>query len=589
MKRFFLFLFLFNLLNASVWAQSGSDWQSKVSGEVRTALERGEKTDLLIAFREQADLSYARQLKTKLEKAEFVYEQLLQTASRSQARAIQVLREHNARINSYHLVNAIAIESADPALIPLLAKMPEIRSISIDPWVRFQEPVQETGIVAPRNTVEWGVERINAPLVWAMGYTGQGITIGGADTGYDWTHPALQAKYRGWDAGSGTVQHPYNWHDAIHALSPLSDSTANPCGLDAATPCDDGIHGTHTMGTMTGDDEMGNQIGVAPGARWVGCRNMERGNGKPSTYIECFQWFLAPTNENGQEANPAMAPHVINNSWYCSVSEGCTDLAVNELMREAVINLKAAGIVVVVSNGNFGAQGCSTTYGPPAYFEESFSVGATRPDDTLSNFSSRGPVMIDGSNRIKPNVTAPGSFVRSSFPGGTYEYLSGTSMAGPHVAGLVALILSARPDLAGNVELIEHIVEQTAVFKSDPNNCGIDGELRPNNAYGWGRVDALQALNMILEEVSPTQDPRLLTTTVRPNPTTGEVVFDLQNLTGATSLAIYSTDGKLVYHKNWTTQNRDWLSVSLENEQRGFYFWQITSAQGTVSGKLVKE
>ena len=589
MKRFFLFLFLFNLLNASVWAQSGSDWQSKVSGEVRTALERGEKTDLLIAFREQADLSYARQLKTKLEKAEFVYEQLLQTASRSQARAIQVLRGHNARINSYHLVNAIAIESADPALIPLLAKMPEIRSISIDPWVRFQEPVQETGIVAPRNTVEWGVERINAPLVWAMGYTGQGITIGGADTGYDWTHPALQAKYRGWDAGSGTVEHPYNWHDAIHALSPLSDSTANPCGLDTATPCDDGIHGTHTMGTMTGDDEMGNQIGVAPGARWVGCRNMERGNGKPSTYIECFQWFLAPTDQNGQEANPAMAPHVINNSWYCSVSEGCTDLAVNELMREAVINLKAAGIVVVVSNGNFGAQGCRTTYGPPAYFEESFSVGATRPDDTLSNFSSRGPVLIDGSNRIKPNVTAPGSFVRSSFPGGTYEYLSGTSMAGPHVAGLVALILSARPDLAGNVELIEQIVEQSAVYKIDPDNCGIDGTQRPNNAYGWGRVDALQALNMILEEVSPTQDPGLLTTTVRPNPTTGEVVFDLQNLTGATSLAIYSTDGKLVYYKNWTTQNRDWLSVSLENEQRGFYFWQITSAQGTVSGKLVKE
>lgn len=590
MKRFFLLLCLLNLANASVSGQTNPDWRHKVSPAVQAAIDHGEKADLLVAFQEQADLRGAQNLKTKSAKARFVYHQLLQTASSSQSRAICLLRQKDARINSFFLVNAIAVEAANPSMIALLAELPEVRSISIDPWVPFQEPFLEQNAVTPRNAIEWGVERINAPLVWAMGYTGQGITIGGADTGYDWQHPALQSKYRGWNTDNSTATHDYNWHDAMHDVSPLSpDTTVNACGFDLSSPCDDGFHGTHTMGTMTGDDGMGNQIGVAPGAQWIGCRNMERGNGKPSSYIECFQWFLAPTDLNGLNANPELAPHVINNSWSCPIAEGCTDLTVNELLRETIINLKASGVVVVVSNGNSGRNGCNTTNGPPAYFEESFSVGSTRFDDTLSNFSSRGPVTIDGSNRIKPNVTAPGSLIRSSFPGGNYQFLSGTSMAGPHVAGLVALILSARPDLAGDVELIEHIVEQSAVYKIDTSNCGIDGTLRPNNAYGWGRVDALEALNMILEEVSTTQEPPVFSATVSPNPTKGELLFDLQNITGAATLTIYGTDGKLVFTTNRTIQNREQLSVSLANERPGFYFWQVTTAEGSVSGKVVKE
>lgn len=591
MKRYLplllLFLCIFNLLSA----QGHANWRDKISPELQLAFDRGEKKDVLVAFGERADLRAARQLRTKSEKAHFVYEQLLQTAARTQARTIRILRERHASINSFFLVNAIAVEAADPALIQLLAEMPEVSGIGLDPWVHFQEPVVEnSAAIAQRNGVEWGVERINAPLVWAMGYTGQGITVGGADTGYDWQHPALQGKYRGWNADTGTASHDYNWHDAIHEVSPLTtDSTNNPCGLNANIPCDDGIHGTHTMGTMTGDDDMGNQIGVAPGARWVGCRNMERGNGKPSTYIECFQWFLAPTNLDNMDANPDLAPHVINNSWYCGESEGCTDLTINELLREAVINLKASGVVVVVSNGNFGGQGCASTYGPPAYFEESFSIGSTRFNDTLSGFSSRGPVIIDGSNRIKPNVSAPGSDVRSSIPGGGYVNLSGTSMAGPHVVGLVALILSARPDLAGNVELIEQIVEETSVFKIDPDNCGdVDGNQRPNNAYGWGRVDALAALNATLAAV-PVQEPIAVSAQVWPNPTRNEVLFDLQHIQGTCTLDLYSTDGRLVYSKTWTVQNRDWLPVSLVHEPPGVYFWQVKTKQGQLSGKIVRE
>ncbi len=147
-----------------------------------------------------------------------------------------------------------------------------------------------------------------------MGYSGQGVVVGGQDTGYDWDHPALVGAYRGWDGS--TVSHDYHWHDAIHGNDPHT-SPGNPCGYDLPEPCDDRGHGTHTMGTVLGDDGGRNQIGVAPGAQWIGCRNMDRGYGQPATYLECFEFFLAPYPVGGRlhRAIPDLAPDVTNNSW----------------------------------------------------------------------------------------------------------------------------------------------------------------------------------------------------------------------------------------------------------------------------------
>ncbi len=152
--------------------------------------------------------------------------------------------------------------------------------------------------------------------MWAAGYTGQGAVIGGQDTGYDWDHPALKNQYRGWNGAS--ADHDYNWHDAIHV-------TGSICGANSPEPCDDDDHGTHTMGTMVGDDGLGNQIGMAPGARWIGCRNMNDGVGTPATYTECYEWFIAPYPVGGtpDQGDPSKAPDVINNSWGCPPSEGC--------------------------------------------------------------------------------------------------------------------------------------------------------------------------------------------------------------------------------------------------------------------------
>ncbi|MFN8304149.1 MAG: S8 family peptidase [Saprospiraceae bacterium] len=590
-----IFLTLTLLLSAfAVSAQNPSDWRAKLSPEVRSAFDRNQTADVLVVFFEQADLSGARQLHGKNARSRFVFNRLQQTAERSQANARRMLRQRGARSNSYYLVNAISIEQADGETLRLLADLPEVKSIALDPWVQMPPPFVEDNVVNQRNTVEWGVEKINAPAVWAMGYTGQGITVGGADTGYEWGHPVIQSHYRGWNA-NGPADHNYNWHDAIHDLSPLNGDTTNnplnnPCGLNSGQPCDDNNHGTHTMGTMVGDDGAGNQTGVAPGAKWVGCRNMERGWGKPSSYIECFEWFLAPTDINGQNPDPSKSPDVINNSWYCADIEGCTDLTINELLHTAVINLKAAGVVVVVSNGNNGGI-CSTTDGPPAYFEESFSVGATRSNDTIAGFSSRGPVIIDGSLRNKPNVSAPGVSVRSSVRGGGYANFSGTSMAGPHVVGLVALMFSANPELRGEVELVEDIIEQTSVFLADTLDCGTNslGASRPNHAYGWGRVDALAAVNVALSVDTGQPLSQSAQVTVSPNPTSDEVTFFLENFEGKTTINLYSVNGQRLLSTSFVPKKRELYPLSLRQLPAGIYLYEISAENGTTSGKIMKQ
>jgi subtilisin family serine protease len=190
-----------------------------------------------------------------------------------------------------------------------------------------------------------------------------------------------------------------------------------------------------------------------------------------------------------------MAPHVINNSWSCPEKEGCNPDNF-DLLNEAVYNLRQAGIVVVSSAGNDGS-GCGTIITPPAIFDESFVVGAIGSDDTIAGFSSRGPVMVDSSSRTKPDVVAPGIWINSSIPGSTYGVKSGTSMAGPHVTGLVALLISAVPELAGQVSTIEHIIESSARVMTTNQDCGdITGQTIPNNTYGYGIVNALEAVRL---------------------------------------------------------------------------------------------
>lgn len=579
MMRFSLFIVLC-LLSGALIAQPSS---TKLSPEVRAAFSKGSFPDVLVAFSGNADLSEVRRIKGKAQKAAFVSEALSKAASQAQENARNLLRGANLEINSFYLVNAISIRACPLDIAQQLASLPEVKAIALDPAVQLNLP-EASPSTSDRGAIEWGIEKINAPLVWNLGYNGQGITIGGADTGYDWLHPALQPHYRGYNVQSGEINHNYHWHDGVTAPSPLNGNADNPCGFNIKSPCDDQSHGTHTMGTMTGDDGMGNQIGVAPGAAWVGCRNMERGWGQPSTYLDCFEWFLAPTDTNDLNPDPSKAPHVINNSWYCAVEEGCTDLTVNELLRTAVINLKLAGVVVVVSNGNAGGQGCSSTFGPPAYFEESFSIGASREDDAIAGFSSLGPVTLDNSYRIKPNVVAPGQGVRSSVPGNGYASFSGTSMAGPHVAGLVALLLSANPALEGEVEIVESIIEETCVPFNGPQDCSDSlGLAYPNNTFGYGRVDALAAVQKALQYTSTKEPEQVETNLLFPNPTAGSALLKIGRRTEAAQFRVMDGTGKAVFTLPIAPYGPELLPIQLGALPNGLYFYQLSDSKGFIS------
>jgi len=400
-------------------------------------------------------------------------------ADTTQSGARAWLDAHAIAYRSYWIANMIQARLPRSAIDQLAARG-DIERIELDVSIAVAMPRPDTGAERqPQvpDTVSWGVTKIDAPLVWAAGYNGQGVVIAGEDTGYQWDHPALQPHYRGWDGMN--ADHNYNWHDAIH------DSVGNPCGNDSPAPCDDFGHGTHTAGTFAGDDGATHQTGVAPGAKWIGCRNMDDGNG--------MQWMLAPTDLNDQNPNPDLAPDVVSNSWGCIASEGCT---VGDEIEDAVNNVVAGGIFFAVAAANNGPA-CETITDPPAIYDASFVVGATDPSDRMAGFSSRGPVV--GSALIRPDLSAPGVNVQSTWPPNTYANLSGTSMATPHVAGTAALLMSVNPSLKGHPDQIGAILRATTVTQgvTDPSNPGCGGLTIndwPNYQAGYGRLDAYSAV-----------------------------------------------------------------------------------------------
>ena len=478
------------LLAGSAAPASAAPWQSKVDPWVLQTAGEGE-TEFLVYLTAQADLSAASALSTKLEKGTYVFNTLTSFAERTQKPILSELERLGVDHRTYWIANMIWVRGGS-STIQLLAQRLDVAHLYANPQVALEAPAMDNSTDLQPAGIEWNITWVNADQVWNLGYTGQGAVVGGQDTGYDWDHPALINQYRGWDGAS--ADHDYNWHDAIHENNP-NTPPGNPCGFDSPVPCDDESHGTHTMGTMVGDDGGANQIGMAPGARWIGCRNMEEGWGTPSTYTECYEWFIAPTRVDGSEPRPDLAPDVINNSWGCPPSEGCNP----DSLLIPVQNLVAAGIVTAHSAGNSGS-GCGSVNPPAAIYDESFTVGATGDhSNTIAGYSSRGPVTVDGSNRSKPDISAPGSNIRSSVPGTGYQGgWSGTSMAGPHVAGLVALLISAQPSLSGQVSQIEATIEQSALGLTTTQGCGGDlPDEIPNNVYGWGRIDALAAVESL--------------------------------------------------------------------------------------------
>jgi subtilisin family serine protease len=374
---------------------------------------------------------------------------------------------------------------------------------------RYQPPETAEGSEEAPGEPPWGLERIGAPRVWSeLGVRGAGVVVGQSDSGVQWDHPELRAAYRG-TATDGSAVHAGNWLDPWEGR---------------AEPYDRGGHGTHTLGSV-----LGQTVGVAPGATWFACANLVRDVGNAALYLDCMQFMLAPYPVGGdpfRDGDPTRSAHVTNNSWGCPRDlEGCDPNALLVAARA----LRAAGIFVVASAGNEG-PGCSTIADPLALYDDVFTVGAIGPSGAITRFSSVGPVTVDGSNRPKPDLVAPGADVISAFPRGTYELADGTSMAGPHVVGVVALLWSANPALIGDVERTEDILRRSAapytpgsappdaapagssidnaddedVLPAPQGVCAdqVSTDTIPNSIVGYGIVDAYRAVKLALEQNS---------------------------------------------------------------------------------------
>jgi hypothetical protein len=430
---------------------------------------------LFVILKEQGDLAQAAAIDELSQRRGYVYSTLASHAEQSQADLRADLDRFGFRYTPYYLVNALEVRGG-PFVRLWLNSRQEVDRVLDSPTMRplpSSLPAARGTQAAPQAT-PWNITMVGAERVWEeFGVTGEGIVIGHSDSGVQGDHPDLAQTYRGQNN-----RDDYNWFDPWYHTS---------------SPTDTSGHGTHTLGSMVGIN-----TGVAPGANWFACANLARGMGNPALYLDCMQFMLAPFPNGGdpfRDGDPSKAADVINNSWGCPKFEGCDPQA----LERGVEALRAAGIFVVASAGNSGMFGCSTVQDPIAIYESTFAVGAVDSQGQLAMFSSLGPVLVDGSRRMKPDIVAPGVGILSAFPGSTYSTVSGTSMAGPHVAGVVALIWSANPDLIGEIEETEEIlIRSAAPFRGLLPDCVEDNGV-PNNAVGWGVVDAYAAVQLAMD------------------------------------------------------------------------------------------
>jgi serine protease AprX len=355
------------------------------------------------------------------------------------------------RLKQLWIINGIAatVKAGD---IAELAGRPEVEKVSLDGKVSAPQPAS-----ALTGTPEWNINVIRAPELWNSGFSGAGVVVASMDTGVDYNHADLSARWRG-----GTN----SWYD--------------PNGQHA-TPYDFSGHGTQVMGIIVGGDATGTVIGMAPDAQWIAVKMYnDAGSASYSVIHSGFQWLLDPDGSPGTDD----APDVVNSSWgYSQMVNQCfTEF------RPDIQTLKAADIAVVFSGGNSGPY--PSTSESPANYPESFAAGAVDETLAIAPFSSRGSSACD--DTIYPEVTAPGVSVKTAdktfggvFPD-AYIYATGTSFAAPHVSGAMALLAGAFPNAA--VSELESALKDAAVDLGAPG---------PENTFGFGLVDVMAAYSLL--------------------------------------------------------------------------------------------
>lgn len=330
-------------------------------------------------------------------------EMVRQKSAKSRVNKIVGFREDIPIAESQQLVEAYGIKVkkhlplANACVCEVESDTAQIQSLLMDRQVEFIEddlevnilvmPTRSRAFALQSQKIPWGVTRIQAPKVW-NNIKGEGVKVGIIDTGIDRNHPDLK------------------------------DNIAGVCGvLDCKNLDDDNGHGTHVAGIIAAADNRIGVVGAAPGARLFPVKAFdEKGRGQISNIIDALERCM----ENEVQ--------VINMSFGFNKRSRALERAIREVNK--------SGIILVAAAGNSGGV---NTVMYPAKYHEVIAVAAVDSKDKVADFSSTGPEV---------DIIAPGVDINSTFIGGTYKSLSGTSMAAPHVTAAVALLLS--PSHAGS-------------------------------------------------------------------------------------------------------------------------------------------
>lgn len=553
-------LFLPGAANLAAGAQSA--WQEKLDPDLLAALEEQATGTLafILHLPAQADLRPASLPRDRESRRVAVVDRLQGAAIDSQANVLSELTSlqsagHIASYQPFWIFNGIAVSGDREALIAL-ANRPDIARVSLDapvflewdaPTPAFSDLSRGAAAAAGDGYAVWGLERIRARQTWhALGLDGTGAVVAIMDTGVDWTHPALQGGYRGFQENGG-VDHAGSWFDAVDPDNPI--------------PIDPYQHGTHVAGIAVGDEGLG----VAPGAEWIAVRVFDAlGYSSFSILHLGFQWLMAP------DGDPALAPDVVNGSWGSPQIE--------DAFQDDVAALVAAGIYPVFAAGNSGNS--AGTIATPGAFPTAMAVGASDEFGRLTWFSSAGP--SNYTPRIKPELVAPGARVLSSLPGGAYAFASGTSMAAPHVAGAAALLLSFDPGISPPI--LTNILTRTA----RPLNGN-----EPNLLTGWGELDAYMAAANVVPTGRFTGIVRsngngLAGVTLTLTTPAGEVLTFSTNAIGQYEIAVQAGEYDLAFsafgHQTLTLND---LSILVGEQIIGDHSL-VRLPTGTVSGRVMQ-
>ena len=453
-----------NTTSAKVAPVETTQELEKVEPAVLEAVSTKGSSDFVVEMAEHADLKAAYGIKDWSERGWYVYNTLKEVADRTQKPILLLLDQKGIKYQSFFAGNEIAVTAGDMAALSQIAALDSVehirypRTAYIDPIPSLSKDLFDFTV----QSLDWGITDTNADDFWATyGLQGDGIVVANIDTGVQWDHPALDQAFK-----CGTnPSNPACWADP-----------SNICGGSA---CDNNGHGTHTMGTMVGDDDptLTYQVGMAPNAQWIACKGCESNNCSDAALNACADWIIAPNS------NPDNRPNVVNNSW----GGGGGD----DWYLDKVEAWRAAGIFPAFSAGNSGPT-CSSL-GSPGDYQESFASAAHSSSRTIASFSSRGPGYFGHDPYTKPNISAPGDYICSSVPGGGWSCgYSGTSMASPHSAGAVALLWSCNSSLIGNMDATFEVLQNTADIPP-AGTCGAPADGEGNYTYGYGYLNVLAA------------------------------------------------------------------------------------------------